>query len=246
MDRRKIQILMLVFLFSPMLPLKVSAHSLEWGIEVGEEFIYALQRKTGDQVAFEYISTVVPFIMHLDEGQKVSARFTQLDAIPTEINATSREPLAYCDLTRLNDSEVIVVGSNGFAAPNGNWSLIQELRNITVENGFAITDTDELWGYYASGVYPGSSDVSVYQEVVYEKVNGTLTFYRWSFSRYGETLLDIVLGQWHPGDLTILPEPADLSGFLIMGIGICLAVVCGFLTFKGCRKRGTIMEELGK
>jgi len=250
MNRRKVQVIAFILLVLPMMPLTAlgqGEHSLEWGVDVGEEFTYVLQRKVGDQVGFDYIAAIVPFIQFLDEGQKMFANITLLEDIPSEINSPFDEPRSYCNLIRENDSVVIVAGSNGFAVPVSDWSFIANLRNITTEFGYTIIDTEDEWGYYASGLYPGSSDVNVYQELRYEKENGTLRYYRWAFTQYSSTLLEIILVQWYPGVPTVLPPGINLSVILLAAIGICLAAVCCFLTYRGFKqRRTTVMEKLGK
>jgi hypothetical protein len=234
MKRQGAQLIILILVTMSMLPTAVlsqETHSLEWGVEIGEEYTYALQRKYGDQEFLDYIAYAVPFIRYLDEGQKMTANFTSLDEIPIEINSSANEPKSYCDLIRQNDSVTVLTASNGFAVPIGDWQFIANLRNITEDNGYTIIDTTNEWGYYASGYYPGLNEVIVYQELRYEKTNGTLTYYQWSITQYSMNLLDIVLARWEPGMPTILPMGLDLSFYLIAGIAVCVALVCGFLTY---------------
>ena len=229
--------------------LSQGTHSLKWGVDPGEEFTYVLQRKIGDQVGFNYIGSIVPYILYLDEGQKMTVRITQLDPIPSEINSTMDEPKAYCDLIRENDSEVVIsnfTGMDSFVIPISDWTFMKNLRNITEENGYTLIDTDTEWGYSASGLYPGSNDVHVYREIRYDKQNGTMIYHRWSFTQYSTPILEIILAKWEPGMPTILPLGTDLSLILLAGIAICLAIVCAFLTYRGFNKRTSIMKELGK
>ena len=249
MKRQGAQLIILLLITMSMVPAAVRSqegHSLTWGVEVGEEYTYALQRKLVDPRDLDYIGYLVPIVRYLDEGQKVIARFTSLDAIPVEINSSEYEPRSYCDLIRENDSATVITGSNGFAVPIDDWQLIANLRNITEDNGYTIINTTNEWGYYASGYYPGLNEVIVYQELRYEKTNGTLTYYHWSFTQYSMKILEIVLARWVAGMPTILPEGLDLSLYLIAGIAICLALVCGILTYRGFKRKTSLMKELGK
>ena len=249
MKRQGAQLIILLLITMSMVPAAVRSqegHSLTWGVEVGEEYTYALQRKLVDPRDLEYIAYVVPVVRYLDEGQKIIANFTSLDEIPAEINSSEYEPKSYCNLIRENDSVTVITGSNGFAVPINDWDLIANLRNITETNGYTIIDTANEWGYYQSGLYPVGNEVVVYLELRYEKANGTLTYYHWSLTQYSMKILEIVLARWVPGMPTILVEGPDLSLYLIAGIAVCVALVCGFLTYRGFKNRTSLMKELGK
>ncbi|MGY5874396.1 MAG: hypothetical protein RTU30_01510 [Candidatus Thorarchaeota archaeon] len=249
LGRRLTKLVALMLIMTTILPTVVQAqgaHSLEWGVEDGEEYTYVLQRKTLDESGEVYISPFMPFISIVEEGEKVVIDFTLLQVIPSEIVDQQDEPRSYSNLTRVDGTESIVWGLTGFAVPIGDWSFLTQLRNLTNQAGVTVIDDSTHWGYIATGVLPEQNEVDVYNEVKYEKVNGTLAYMRWRFTTTTSTLIDIIFVQWHPGVPTILGPDLDLGTILLAGIGVCIALVCSFLTFKGYRSRRDLMEELGK
>ncbi|MGY5853573.1 MAG: hypothetical protein RTU92_08425 [Candidatus Thorarchaeota archaeon] len=239
----------LMLIMTTILPTLVQAqgtHSLEWGVEHGDEYTYVMQRKTIDESGEAYISTFIPFIALVEAGEKVVIDFTLLQVIPSEIVNPLDEPRSYSNLTREGGSVPIVWGLTGFAVPIGDWSFLTQLRNFTDQPGVTVIDDSVNWGYIATGVLPGQNDIDVYNEIKYEKENGTLTYMRWRFTTAGSPLIDVIFVQWHPGVPTVIGPDLELGTILLAGIGVCIALVCSFLTFKGYRSRRSLMEELGK
>ncbi|MHA2083566.1 MAG: hypothetical protein ACXABD_07420 [Candidatus Thorarchaeota archaeon] len=82
MRRLLLTILVLSFITIGTAATVVSAqpnHTLEWGVDVDDELTYALQRKLIDPSFEVVVSTVAPYIQFMDEGQKATIRFTELE-----------------------------------------------------------------------------------------------------------------------------------------------------------------------
>ncbi|MHA1638162.1 MAG: hypothetical protein ACTSUB_09130, partial [Candidatus Thorarchaeota archaeon] len=84
-----------------------SNHTLEWGVEVGDEITYVLEKKHMDSMFSSQMQNYSFFLDNVDVGQNITARITHLEPIPEFINTSREMPTANCTLFRANDSEVI-------------------------------------------------------------------------------------------------------------------------------------------
>ena len=220
-------------------------HTLEWGVEVGEEFTYVLQRKLVDAAWEQNMNNLIPFLSYLDEGQKILASVEELHAIPTEINPGDL-PTSNWTLVRENDSDIISAGISGFAFPIGDWEALGEAFNVTGIAGMTLIDTSEEWGTILSGPLEGSSDIEIYHEQRYEKENGTQVYLRWTISHAGYRVVDVVFVQWHPGMPTVLPAELEITTILLAGVGVAFAIIVGVLVYKTVKSRKSLMQRLGE
>ena len=220
-------------------------HTLEWGVEVGEEFTYVLQRKLVDAAWEQNMNNLIPFLSHLDEGQKIFASVEELDEIPTEVEPSDLLTSSWT-LVRENDSVTISTGISGFAFPIGDWEVLGEAFNVTGIAGMTLIDTNEEWGTILSGPLEGSSYTEIYHEQRYEKENGTQVYLRWTISYAGNRVVDIVFVQWHPGVPTVLAAELEITTILLAGVGIAFAVVVGVIVCMRVKRRKSLMQELGE
>jgi len=220
-------------------------HTLEWGVEVGEEFTYVLQRKLVEAAWEQNINDLIPFLSYLDEGQKILASIVELDEIPTEVDSSDL-PASRWTLVRENDSDIISASISGFAFPIGDWDVLGEAFNVTDIAGMTLIDTNEEWGTILSGPLEGSSEIEIYHEQRYEKENGTQVYLRWTISYAGHRVVDVVFVQWHLGMPTVLAAELEIATILLAGIGVAFAIIVGVLVYKKVRSRKSLMQKLGE
>ncbi|MFW9887931.1 MAG: hypothetical protein ACFFER_07105 [Candidatus Thorarchaeota archaeon] len=246
-------ILSVALLFSLLNASSVSAqsnHSLNWGVDVGDEITYVLQRKLLDETFGSYLTEFMPFISKVEEGQKITARVTHLDPIPSLINESSQMPSSNCTLIRQNDSEVIMEDMFLVVVPIGDWNFSSELgglaffgeineseapSNFTSFGDIELVDTDTAWGTvidtsFVFGIFP----ISIYMEMLYEKVNGTLTNMRMRVNFAGNDMIDLVFTQWYPGIMLILPPELQL---LTIGLISTVVIIIVLIAFFYRRRR---------
>ncbi len=238
--------LLFVVTLAAVAPISVQqTNTLEWGVEVGEEFTYVLQRKLVAAEWEQNMNNLIPFLSYLDEGQKIFASVDELGAIPTEVDPSDL-PTSRWTLVRENDSNTISTGISGFALPIGDWDVLGEAFNVTGIAGMTLIDTNEEWGTILSGPLEGGSDFQVYHEQRYEKENGTQVYLRWTISYAGNRVVDVVFVQWHPGMPTILAAELEITTILLVGLGIAIAIIVGVLAYKKIKSRKTLMQKLGE
>lgn len=222
--------LLLQFVLST--PFVAAATGLEWGIEPGEKFTYVLQRKLVSSENEGFVANYLPFISGINEGQKVIATFTDLDDLPDTIGSYDDLPRSYCTLSRENDSEVLTAGYRIMSVPIGNWSLLREIAEIETTPGLSEVETEDEWGTINKGrIVVDQTTVNVYEEIRYEKENGTLSYLRFRLSALGNDLVDIVFVHWYPGVRTVLPPEIQLSTILIIGIGAAVAIIVAIIVY---------------
>ncbi|UCE10111.1 MAG: hypothetical protein JSW61_14245, partial [Candidatus Thorarchaeota archaeon] len=145
-----------------------SNHSLEWGVEIGDEIHYLVLRKTMDPSFQEYIGGYAPFLTDVEEGQRVIARVDHLGEIPAQIDDSRQMPSANCTLLRFNDSEVIMEDMPMMVMPAGDWDFISENMNLTWSEEATAIDTEDEWGYsIASSFLMGIIPISFSWEMRY-------------------------------------------------------------------------------
>lgn len=224
-------------------------HSLEWGVDIGEQFTYVLQRATyaseDQRVA---VSVELPYVTNLDVGQKAQLMVEQLDLIQTQINTTYDMPVSRCQMTRLNDSAVIGTQLQRLLVPIGDWDFLTEIGNITGTPGLTLVDTSQEWGTIGRGTYVavGGATVSVYIETRYEKENGTLNYMRYYYTADGMVLFDIIFAHWYPGMPTILPEGDMTVTILIVALIGVVGAIAGSLSYKWFKGKKSLAQQLGE
>ena len=238
-----------------------SNHSLEWGLEVGDEITYVLQRKLLDETFGSYLADFMPFISAVDEGQKITARVSHLDSIPTLINESRDMPGSNCTLIRQNDSEVIMEDMFLVAVPIGDWNLSSELggfgffgggdpsnstdgppTNFTAFDDIELVDTETSWGTVIDTSFVfGIFTITIYMEMLYEKVNGTLSNMRMRVNFAGNDIIDLVFTQWYPGIALILPPELQLLTIGLISIAVAITVLVAFF-YRRRRMRRTSLQ----
>lgn len=239
-----------------------SNHSLEWGVEIGDEFVYVLQKKVVSDMIGQYMQNSTMFIDNIDEGQKVIARVDRLGEFPDEINSSRFLPDANCTLIRENDSEIIMENMSMIVVPIGDWEFLREISNYSSrpeEPGeqegfeFELIDNDEEWGTRFSGSFLFAIfAITMNMTTIYEKANGTLKELQFRINVSGDDMLHIVFVKWHPGMETILPgELQLLTLFIFISMGGLIAIIIlfmykrriGHLPFRG-NKGESIVQNM--
>ncbi len=228
------------------IPTFAAAHTLEWGVEVGDDFTYALQRKTLDGTYASLIPYWMNFVIALDEGQKFIATITELDEIPSEDPSSGSLPLAHATLTYENDSSNLLADTTAFAIMVNDWDFQADMLNIS-ESPVTLVDTDTEWGLTESSSFTaGSAYYDYIFEWRYDKTTGTLMYSRFKLTTLGTTLIDIVMSQWEVGDPTILPPDLEMGTILIVAISGVVFVIIAFLAYRWVKKPKGIAAELGR
>jgi hypothetical protein len=243
--------LFMVVLITPMFVpvLAQSNHTLEWGVDFGEEFTYVLQRAFyADSSSEEFIEVQLPLIAELQRGQTVVLEIDQLDTIEDMINETSQLPRSYCNLLRENDSAVIMTDLTGLVIPIGDWEFLDEVGNITGTAGLTLVETEDEWGTIGTGVISGSggSDINVRIEMRYEKENGTLSYLRHRYTTLGNDLIDVIFVHWYPGMPTIVGGGIQTTTLIIIAVSGLLGLVIAFVVYRGVKSRKSVAQMLGE
>ena len=219
-------------------------HELSWGVDEGEEFVYALQRRLVNDAWKSYIETVLPFVAGFSEGQLVIVTVSSLDNITGLLEDI---PVSYCNLTRENDSVVILTNYQLMVVPIGDWSLLTEAGGFTTMPGVTVIDNEDEWGTLTSGVFEaGGLTVSLFQELRYEKENGTLVYLRLRYSSLGNDLVDVVFAQWHAAMPTVLPAELQMSTLLIIAVAAAVGLVVTILVYNQFKSRKSLVRQLGE
>ena len=245
-------ILLLAVLMTPIFVpvLAQSNHTLEWGVNSGEEFTYVLQRAFyADSTSEEFIEVQLPLIAELQHGQIVVLEIDHLDSIEDMINETTQLPRSYCNLLRENDSAVIMTDLTGLVIPIGDWEFLDEVGNITGTAGLMLVETEDEWGTIGTGVISGSdggNDINVRIEMRYEKENGTLSYLRHRYSTLGNDLIDVIFVHWYPGMPTIVGGGIQTTTLMIIAVSGLAGLIVAFVVYRGVKGRKSIAQQLGE
>jgi hypothetical protein len=242
--------LLFVLVLGPAMPLAVIAQSntLQWGVDIGEEFTYVFQRAYfSDESYIAVVEPDLPFISELPVAEKAIINVSSLDSIPTLINSNSQMPLAHCNMMRANDSVSIGTNLTSFVVPIGDWDFLTEIGNITA-SGLQLIDTAEEWGSIGSTSFPArdGSTISVYFEVRFEKDNGTLNYLRYKYSTLGTDLIDVILVNWHEGMPTVIAADIQISTILIIAIGGLVGIIVAFVVYRRYGAKKPLIQRLGE
>jgi hypothetical protein len=241
-------VLILILPIALVTPIEANGeHTLDWAVDVGQEFTYALQRKIIDPAWNDYAEALLPFIAYLEEGGKATAVVTNLDEIPQQITKPAEMPLASCSLERDNDSDIILLDAKFFVVPVNDWNFLTEIDNVTGTPDLTLIDTEEEWGTsFITDFSAGGTYVTVHQELRYEKENGTLSYLRLRCSAHGNDLVDVIFVHWYPGMPTILPPELQFTTILLIGVCISIVVVVSVFIYIKRKQRKPIIQILGE
>lgn len=220
-------------------------HSLQWGAEINEQFTYALQRKLGNTTLINWFNNSLSFVSAMDEGQKAIVTIRGLQQIPERINSTNDVPNSFCSLVRQNDSAQLVSNTTLFVVPVGDWIFLTDMSGF-LATGWTIINTESEWGATLSLNLEDGETIAYYQELRYEKQNGTLNYLRVRLSTFWTDLLDIVLVQWHAGMPTALAPELQMTTLLSILVGVAAAVMVAIVVFRNVRGKRSIVRRLGE
>ncbi|MHA2025660.1 MAG: hypothetical protein ACW98U_07135 [Candidatus Thorarchaeota archaeon] len=250
-SRLPLLILIVTLLFAPMV-VPVSAqtsHTLEWGADWGDEFIYVLQREYySDSYSEIFILDSLPFLSVIEEGQKVFLDIYDLDPIDENITQPRDLPQSSCDMKRANDSVTIWPELLSIVIPIGDWDFLTYITNLTAPYDFTFIDTDDEWGTIGRGSFTGGdgSTINAEIEMRYEKENGTLSFLRHHYTTLGTDLIDVIFVHWYPGMPTVISGGLETTTILIIITSGLVGVIVAFLVYRGVKSKKSIAQRLGE
>jgi hypothetical protein len=238
-------------LFAPMVvPVTAQTnHTLEWGADVGEEFIYVLQREFYSDLSNQvFMEGQIPFLSEIEPGERIILEVGSLDTIENMINESTHLPWSYCDLNRFNDSALILADLTSLVLPVGDWDFLTDINNMTATPGITFVETVDEWGTVGSGIVTGGdgSTIDIRVEMRYEKENGTLSYLRHHYTTLGSDLIDVVFVHWYPGMPTIIGGGLQSTTILIIITSGVVGVIVAFLVYRGIKGKKTIAQRLGE
>lgn len=244
-------VLVMALLFAPMvIPVVAQTnHTLEWGVDVGEEFIYVLQREHySDPSNRVFMETQLPFLAEIEPGEKVILEIDSLDTIENLINESTQLPRSYCSLNRFNDSELIMADLTSLAIPIGDWAFLTEINNVTTTPGITLIDNEDVWGTIGVGIFSGGdgNSVDVRLEMRYEKENGTLSYLRQQYTTLGSDIIDVIFIHWYPGMPTIIEGGIQLTTILIIITSGIVGLLVAFIVYRNVKGKKTVVQRLGE
>jgi len=244
-------ILFLAILIAPMfIPVSAqSNHTLEWGVDPGEEFTYVLQRAYyADSYNREFMEAQFAFLAEIQPGQKVILEVDHLDAIENLINESTQLPRSYCNLVRSNDSAVIMSDLRDFIYPISDWEFLDEVQNITGTVGLTSIDTEDEWGTIGVFVVQGSegSEITIRVETRYEKENGTLSYLSHKYTAFGIDLIDVIFVHWYPGMPTIVGGGIQTTTLMIIIVSGGMGLLIAFIVYRGIKRKKSVIQRLGE
>lgn len=201
--RRILNIVMVgivIFLFSNFVAVPAqSNHTLEWGVEVGDEITYVLEKKHLDSSFSGQMQNYSIFLDEVDAGQNITARITHLEPIPEFINTSREMPTANCTLFRANDSEIIAEDFPMIAIPMGDWDFTTDMTNLSWSEDSTVVDTIDEWGTSISTIMIFAIFVIEFDMTMkYFKDNGTLSLLSIHVDVGGTNYVDIRLVVYRP------------------------------------------------
>ncbi len=228
-------------------PTMSNAHSFVWGVDVGDTFTYALQRKVLDTNYAPLLPYWMSFVTSIDEGTKFNATIKEMDEIPETITTSDQIPLSHAVLV-LEDNTTLLADSTAFAILIGDWEFHGELLNFSSDDPErTIIDTDEEWGLIEDSAFSLGGQIYEYLfEWRYEKSTGTLAYSRYRVTTLGSDLIDIIISQWHEGDPTILPREIQLITVLMVALGMSVGVIIAILVYRWAKTPRGLAAELGR
>ena len=251
MKLRLLTLIIIILMITPAFSQVEGQHDLdlEWGVEVGDEITYVLQRKYLDEQMGQMIQQFMPFITRIDAGQKVIARVDYLPEI--EENSTySMFSGANCSIIRENDSEILMENMSMFVIPLGIWNMNQsepnetnETRTQTMFGGFEMYNDTNEWGMTMSGdMWVAIFHIVFNMKILYYKMNGTLNRMEMKVDISGTPSVDILFVQWKPNMATIVPMDFPIWPVIIYSsVGVVVVLIIVFL-WRRRRKRVVVQE----
>jgi len=222
-------------------------HTFSWGSDVGDEYTYALQRKTLDLNYAMVLPYWMGFVLGISEGQEFTATVMELEPIPEEIGASENLPLAHVTLAKNNGTDTLEIDSTAFMILVGDWSFHEERLNVTVLPEISLIDTEDEWGTKEESSF--TIDGAVYDYIFewrYDKQTGALTYVSYRVSTFTGNYIDIIIAQWEEGMPTVLPAEIPIGFVLTIVLGSVVSIVVALLIFKWIRRPKSLAAELGK
>jgi hypothetical protein len=209
----------------------MQSDDLSWGISVGEEISYVLERKFVSDTVSEYVEDFAGFLNEIEEGDTIVARCTHLDSILSPVNLSEGVPQANFTLLRESDSQVLLENMQLLAIPVGLWDYETDGMNSSFPGEFEQVNTTEQWGSIISGdFWMGLININMHFEMIYYKSNGALLRMKMIVKMLGLTNVDILLTHmdWfnNPSSTEMTVTGPTIDSLTIIGISaVCIAVL---------------------
>jgi hypothetical protein len=244
----RVRAILLFFIISfSVLPIAASASSLTWGVQVGDQFSYALQRKLLDTSYVPLMPPWMSFVLKLNEGDVFTATVTQLDNISETISSAQDMPFSHVWLSTDNGTTNIKTDASQFVVPIGDWDLQTTLLNVSELPDVTLVNTDTEWGISEDSSFVGGTTAYTYlYEWRYGKEQGTLDSARYRLSTYSGDHIDVIMSKWSEGDPTVLPPEIQPSTILILATAGTVGVIVAFLIYRWVKTPRGLAAQLGK
>lgn len=218
-------------------------HTLEWGVTVGDEITYVLEKKYLDPSFSNQMQGYSFFLDNIDEGQNITARITHLEPIPALINESREMPTANSTLLRANDSEVIAEVFPMIAVPMGDWDFSTEMTYMNWSDDATIVDTPEEWGTsISSKMIFAIFIIEFSMDIRYFKANGTLSLLSIHVEVGGTKMVDIRLVAYQSNlTFTNTEDSFPIEQFAIYA-GIASLIIIVLVLLK--RRRSNRTQDL--
>ncbi|MHA1882115.1 MAG: hypothetical protein ACTSUO_03630 [Candidatus Thorarchaeota archaeon] len=248
-ERLIVVLLVTIFLSTTLISQPVSAQDdqLEWGVQVGDEFSYVLQRKTmNPQIAVPFPEWL-RFVQIIDEGHQFDLIVESLETIPDSPDASEPGPFSYSTLTRNNDSTLISINSTAFILPTGNWDFHTTRLNLDQHPEILLIDNNDEWGTVESDIFSSENIlVNYHVEFRFDKETGALSYVRLKYDTSRTVLVDIIFAKWYEGIPTVIPPDFDVSGILIIAIAVSVGVIVAICVYKSYSGKKPLVQRLGE
>ncbi len=225
--------LIVSFLFST----PMQDNELSWGISVGDEIPYILERKFVSESVAEYVDEFAGFLNEVEAGDTILAQCSYLEPIPSPVNLTEGVPQANFTLLRESDSYVLVENMQLLAVPVGLWNHESEGLNSSFPGDFELVNTTEQWGSIISGdFWMGVINVNMHFETIYYKSNGALLRMKINVKILGFTNVDVLLTHEdafnNPSIATTTDVGPVVDSLLVIGVTMASIVIIAFIGYR--------------
>ena len=247
-ERLIVVLLITIFISTTLIPQPVRAqdNQLEWGVQVGDEVSYVLQRKTMESSTIGLLPEWMRFVDAVEEGQRFSLVVESYEEIPLNLASTDLHPLSYSTITRNNDSVLLYANNTGFIIPAGDWDFQTERLELDANPQINLIDNDVEWGFIEEISFDYGEDyVNYYGELRLDKETGAISYARIR-ANAGTFVLDVIFAEWYDGIPTILPPDFDITGVLIIALAVTVGIIVAICVYKGYTNKKPLVQRLGE
>jgi len=161
----------------------VDAHSLQWGVKLGDEYVYSAKGTRQD-------------IGVVDVEFKL--KITHLGNIQSDIEWLGNWPVVSITLTNMKDGATLDMGndiselaySSYTSVPIGDWDyLTSQINYVSDTVGRSVTETQSTWGFTESSA---TTSIYVQKIVSYDKTTGIMNYF---YGYYYDNIADEIISE---------------------------------------------------